>query len=274
MATAWVRSLSCKSTAVADDVYSSPKKRPPPAKGSEALLPAWEKPRSRNQRLDGLARTPKPETEKMMKKKPRDPRQNKLAASSSSSSPAAALLAMTELPEGHSSRRVVELIFASGWGADDSVLPEVEALFRVQATARAAARFEDARRAAARSPGADARCAADGNEMMRFQCLAADGNELLCAAVATCRPGSAAVRTFASSGAAHAAAGAGAGEEGEASSRRRGMLVCRVVAGRVGRAEEDGDCDSVDNGGGELVVLDSRAVLPCFLVVYRAPTCR
>jgi hypothetical protein len=50
------------------------------------------------------------------------------------------------------------------------------------------------------------------------------------------------------------------------------MLVCRVIAGRVRRAGDPpchaGEYHSVDAGGGEIVVLDRRAVLPCFLVVY------
>jgi hypothetical protein len=173
---------------------------------------------------------------------------------------------MTELPEGHSSRRIVELIFASGWGPHAPEV-EVEALFRVHSTARAVSRFEDAR-AAARARGAaadDARCAADGNEVMRFQCRPADGEDsVICAAVATTKLS--AVRTFDGSGAADASATGGSGG-------RRGMLVCRVIAGRVRRAADPpcrvGEYQSVDAGGGELVVLDRRAVLPCFLVVYR-----
>ncbi|RLN08399.1 hypothetical protein C2845_PM11G18260 [Panicum miliaceum] len=84
-----------------------------------------------------------------------------------------AFLTMAELPEGHSSRRVVELIFASGWGGPSGV-PElsVEALFRVHSASRAVARFEEAQ-AAARAHGAAARCDTDGNEMMRFQCSSA-----------------------------------------------------------------------------------------------------
>uniref|UniRef100_A0A0D3HGG6 Uncharacterized protein n=1 Tax=Oryza barthii TaxID=65489 RepID=A0A0D3HGG6_9ORYZ len=73
---------------------------------------------------------------------------------------------------------------------------------------------------------------------------------------------------FMPSGAAHASAGAGSG--------RRAMLVCRVIAGRVrsaqhqhGHSRHASDYDSVDMGNGELVVLDSRAVLPCFLIIYK-----
>jgi hypothetical protein len=93
------------------------------------------------------------------------------------------------------------------------------------------------------------------------------------AGVATCRLGASvsAVRTFACSGAAHAS--------GAATTGRRAMLVCRVIAGRVCPANHPSPrhahgsaataYDSVDMGNGELVVLDSRAVLPCFLIIYK-----
>ena len=66
---------------------------------------------------------------------------------------------------------------------------------------------------------------------------------------------------------------------------KRAMLVCRVIAGRVGsdldeaEKEEGGAYDSVmARGGGsgvytrldeeELLVFNPRAVLPCFVIVY------
>jgi hypothetical protein len=186
-----------------------------------------------------------------------------------------AFLTMAELPEGHSSRQVVELIFSSGWGGPAAAAPEVEAMFRVHSAARAVARFEDAR-AAARAHGAAARCGADGNEMMRFQCRPAAGSSggVFGAGVATCQlgPSVSAVRTFACSGTAHARAASSSPGAG-----RRAMLVCRVIAGRVRMAHgveqpsryRSSDYDSVDMGDGELVVLDSRAVLPCFLIIYK-----
>ena len=136
--------------------------------------------------------------------------------------------------------------------------------------------FEEAR-AAARAHDAAARCGADGNEMMRFQCRPAAGagaGGVFGAGVATCQlgPSGSAVRTFACSGAAHARAGP------SPVAGRRAMLVCRVIAGRVrpahgedqaSRYHRSPDYDSVDMGNGELVVLDSRAVLPCFLVIYK-----
>ncbi|CAM0955830.1 unnamed protein product [Alopecurus aequalis] len=154
--------------------------------------------------------------------------------------------------------------------------------------------------------GAGARCNADGNELLRFHCgplacsLGADGATHLCdaAACAACGiirdgfrvvvPG-AGVRTMATSGRAHDAV-----EGGEDSGERRAMLVCRVIAGRVKRAaaapcqgtaetetetaaeETEGEYDSVAGTAGlyssldELEVFNPKAILPCFVVVYKA----
>lgn len=64
---------------------------------------------------------------------------------------------------------------------------------------------------------------------------------------------------------------------------RKAIVVCRVIAGRIGRCDqrglmdgEEGGFDSVaigssgnqSNGGKELFVLDPRAVLSCFVVTY------
>lgn len=64
---------------------------------------------------------------------------------------------------------------------------------------------------------------------------------------------------------------------------KRAMLVCRVIAGRVGCDSDeadkgDGGFDSVMARGGsgvytrldeeDLLVFNPRAVLPCFVIVY------
>jgi hypothetical protein len=305
MATAWVRSLSCRSSYAVTDaaIAPSPAKKPPPqplpfscASATAAAADvmdavAYAHHQARRKKL-GRERERRKETREPRprpKKKPK-PMATKDAAAAGAPlsfmpSPApgppvsSAFLTMAELPEGHSSRRVVELIFASGWAdaagrPSPSPSPAVEALFRVHSAPRAVARFEEARQAA-RARGAAARCGADGNEMMRFQCRAPGGG-VFGAGVATCRLGASvsAVRTFACSGAAHASAAAATATAG-----RRAMLVCRVIAGRVCPANHPSPrhahgsaataYDSVDMGNGELVVLDSRAVLPCFLIIYK-----
>jgi hypothetical protein len=55
------------------------------------------------------------------------------------------------------------------------------------------------------------------------------------------------------------------------------MFLCRVIAGRVAEGEEacsEAEAgregyDSARGGKGELVVFDRRAVLPCFLIIYK-----
>ena len=55
------------------------------------------------------------------------------------------------------------------------------------------------------------------------------------------------------------------------------MLVCRVIAGRV-KKNRDGCMEEYDSIGGgvgaysdldELYVFNPRAILPCFVVIYR-----
>lgn len=92
------------------------------------------------------------------------------------------------------------------------------------------------------------------------------------------------VRTTASSGRAHDALGSQVGEG------RRAMLVCRVIAGRVKRVAEEtttmeeenlsgGSYDSVAQYAGmysnleELLVFNPRAILPCFVVIYKVVSC-
>ncbi|KAG6533282.1 hypothetical protein ZIOFF_007148 [Zingiber officinale] len=159
MATPWVKFLSCKANAV-DDVVAQP---PAPSSSSSASgkkrLPTFLPPflscaDSDDADVPGGPDLLKPKSEH--------------DASDSLDSPA-----LLELPRGHPSRRVVEVIFASNWAPGDGGFPgEVETVFRVRNTPRSVARFE-AHRAAVRSRAArpdDARCAADGNEMMRFYC--------------------------------------------------------------------------------------------------------
>ncbi|XP_073002495.1 uncharacterized protein [Typha latifolia] len=251
MAKSWVRSLGCKSNAV-EDVAHSPTSSKKPAllplsscsdpslalKDVALLFPKY--PSSKSHHRARSKRIPKP-----------------LPFPPSPISPPAipSFLTLTELPEGHSSRRVVEIIFTSSWSSTRPFPGEIEVLFRVHTPARTVARFEEYRIAvrARSAPSGDPRCAADGNEMMRFHC----GDP-----VSPPQAAAEGVRTFARSGCAHDSAGGGAG--------RRAMMVCRVIAGRV-RSESDPESegDSVRLGKGELVASDPRAVLPCFLIIYK-----
>ncbi|EPS60213.1 hypothetical protein M569_14592, partial [Genlisea aurea] len=214
--------------------------------------------------------------------------------------------AVCELGADDSSRNIVEIIFKSSWLMKDNPICKIERILKVQNTQRTIQRFEDYRdavkiRATARARK-DARCAADGNELLRFRgaslacALGSRGSTSLCSGGASCGvctiirhgfQGSkfAGIRTTASSGRAHDCVLVGG--ESEA---RRAMLVCRVIAGRVQRAAEGGEDEEQQDGGAaegknydsvasvagvysnleELFVFSSRAILPCFVVIYKS----
>uniref|UniRef100_A0ACD5ZCY4 Uncharacterized protein n=1 Tax=Avena sativa TaxID=4498 RepID=A0ACD5ZCY4_AVESA len=280
----WVRSLQCKSTA-AEDVATTVSA--PPKKSHSHLLPRSSCASSGDIRGDKVVSSCKPKPKSSLKTGP-ESRKSKAAEPTAvlPSPPPGPLLgplpALTELPAGHSSRQVVEIIFLSSWsplpsssappGAAASAVGggafagEVEMLFRVHNQARAVSRFEDYRAAVRARAGGNARSAADGNEMMRFSPAPPHGGRASSLRV---------VKTFDGSGGAHAS-GSGRGRGPERG--RRAMFLCRVIAGRVAEGEASGVCsevgregyDSVRGGGkGELVVLDRRAVLPCFLIIYK-----
>ncbi|AQK73277.1 homeobox protein engrailed-1 [Zea mays] len=275
----WVRSLHCKSMAaddVAARVAAAPKKLLPRAGcgGSSgdtlnhvvvSSKPSRPKPKPKPKP------SPEPKTTNKPKPVPVPP--------SPPPGPLGPVPALTELPAGHSSRQVVEIIFLSSWSSPPPGAPTsssstfpgavVEMLFRVHNPARAVARFEDYRAAVRARAGGASRSAADGNEMMRFTPAPPYGSSA--AAAAAAGEDGPRVRTFDGSGGAHASA------RGPATGRRA-MFLCRVIAGRVAEgagahaaaAAGKEHFDSVRVGrGGELVVFDRRAVLPCFLIIYK-----
>ncbi|XP_073021186.1 uncharacterized protein [Primulina eburnea] len=211
--------------------------------------------------------------------------------------------AVSQLGPDDSSRNIVEIIFKSSWLKKNNPICKIERILKVNNTKRTIQQFEDYRDTvktrATNTSKKNARCAADGNELLRFHCatitcsLGARGSSSLCASIPGCGvctiirhgfEGSkvSGVRTTASSGRAHDSLG-GPGT-------RRAMLVCRVIAGRVKRvAAEDaavdedgaasvaaGSFDSVASNNGmysnleELHVINPRAILSCFVVIYKA----
>ncbi|CAL9130353.1 unnamed protein product [Musa acuminata var. zebrina] len=228
--------------------------------------------------------------------------------------------AVSELGTEDSGRNIVEIIFKSSWQKKkDRPICKIERILKVHSAPRTVARFEDYRAAvksralphlsSSSASGAAARhhpsrCAADGNELLRFHCtslscpLGARGSTSLCPNSSSSSPSSSCgvctiirhgfaraqyphgVRTTASSGRAHDSGPSAAAEDGRG--ERRAMLVCRVIAGRVRRtpddpaAEEAYDAVAVGDGCGaygnleELIVANPRAILPCFVVIYRA----
>jgi hypothetical protein len=216
------------------------------------------------------------------------------------------LYIVSELGSEDTSRNIIEIIFQSSWLKKQSPVCRVERILKVHNTARTLARFEEYRDAvkAKAKKKQHPRCTADGNELLRFHCadlgcsLGLHGAAHLCGACPTCaiiRDGfsllhnnssgsnNAGIRTMATSGRAHDAAAAATTTE-ESSSRA--MLVCRVVAGRVkrqqprgvdeGEESEEEEYESVAGSAGvysnmeELLVFNPRAILPCFVVIYKA----
>lgn len=240
------------------------------------------------------------------------------------------MLAVSELGPEDTSRNIIEIIFQSSWLKKQSPVCAVDRILKVHNAPATLARFEahrDAVKAKAlmisssgsgSGGGGGARCTADGNELLRFHCAALACSLGLrgathlcdhasCAACAIVRDGfvvapgaGAGVRTMATSGRAHDAVAVEYEDGGE---RRRAMLVCRVIAGRVKRPaqekeaaapesekkddlppemetktaeEEEDEYDSVAGSAGvyssmdELEVFNPTAILPCFVVVYKA----
>ncbi|KAM0004222.1 putative transcription factor C2H2 family [Helianthus debilis subsp. tardiflorus] len=214
--------------------------------------------------------------------------------------------AVSELSPDDSGRNIVEIIFKSSWLKPNHPIFTIERILKVHNTRRTIQRFEECRDTVkTRATATATRCAADGNELLRFHCttvacsLGSRNSSALCSAVPGCgvctvirhgfqNPksggivtagggvgGGGGVRTTASSGTAHDCLRVDHRE-------RRAMLVCRVIAGKVKRvtedapAEEEGAYDSVAWNGGlystveELYVFNPRAILPCFVVIYKA----
>lgn len=205
---------------------------------------------------------------------------------------------LSELHEGDSSRNIVEIIFRGGWkGANNNKHPTVYKILKIHNSPKTVDRFEEYRdhvRFKAARNGGDERVLADGNERLRFY-----GTTMLCAVeghghvgacgnqyCSTCgivRYGFSGkdveldgVGTHETSWGAHVSLPEELEREFEYLHVRRTMLVCRVVAGIVAREVndladgKDGIFDSVVpvGGRGELLVFNTRAVLPCFVIVY------
>ncbi|KAA8522247.1 hypothetical protein F0562_012927 [Nyssa sinensis] len=246
MATGWVKSLHCKSRALDDVVHRH-------ANAKHPLLPTPSSCRKSIQSLKDVVETTK---HKPRKPKPPPPNQpssrkaepvsnqptNRVRPSTStrrSRAPDSFLPVLSELPEGHPSRNVVEIIFHTSW-SPKAFSGRIEMVFKVQNLPRTVTRFEEYREVvksrAASGGGATAdggcedhaRCVADGNEVMRFHCLGPTTGRMYEAGGGSWAfhgGKGAAICTFSESSVAHENSGCGRG--------RRAMLVCRVISGRV-----------------------------------------
>lgn len=283
MTAGWMKSLQCKAKAADDVVESHHLHILPPSsscrKSFHDIIDTTKHntTKPRKQPLATLDHQPsrkpkpKPKPKTPVTRKPENHATFNVRRPSDSYVPA-----LTDLPEGHPSRNVVEIIFHTSWSSPKVFSGRIEMVFKVQNLPRTVTRFEEYRELVKTGSDGDndgsredhARCVADGNEVMRFQCLGSTSSTGgACDGAWSFQFGKgAALCTFSGSGVAHESAGGGRG--------RKAMLVCRVIAGRVRKYDPVYNSgrvgyDSVSGENGELLVFDSRAVLPCFLIIYK-----
>ncbi|KAK4355293.1 hypothetical protein RND71_024264 [Anisodus tanguticus] len=211
--------------------------------------------------------------------------------------------AVSELLEGDSSRKIVEIICHSSWLKSESNVGRIERVLKIHNTQKTLARFEEYREMvkmkASKLPKKHPRCIADGNELLRFYgttlaCgLGMNGSCSLCISDKCCvcriiRNGFSTkkelkdgigVFTTSTSGRAYECIEMSEDEP----SLRKALIVCRVVAGRVHRPLENiqemagqTGFDSLAGKVGvysnleELYLLNPKALLPCFVVICKA----
>ncbi|TKW23101.1 hypothetical protein SEVIR_4G271700v4 [Setaria viridis] len=176
--------------------------------------------------------------------------------------------AVTELVDGDTASKVVELIYRVGWPDPEAALDRIERVVKVHSMDKSVDRFkaymEEVKARAARLPNKHPRCIADGNELLQFHgttvscSLGAGGSHSICAS-GTCnvcriiRHGFSATResnkdgvgvftTSMSKRALECIGGiTGGGEEAGTGTggARHALIVCRAIAGRIHRPLEN-----------------------------------
>ncbi|GFZ19611.1 zinc finger (C2H2 type) family protein [Actinidia rufa] len=212
--------------------------------------------------------------------------------------------AVMELNDWDSGKNIVQIIFKTGW-PEKAKEPKIHRVLKIHNSPIILTRFEEYRESvklrAARNGVVrrrDERCLADGNELLRFYCatflceLGQNGNSSICnhQFCSACgiigsgfSPKMDGISTLSTGFKAHVAVPEDIEEEFGFMGVKRAMLVCRVIAGRVGCEldfvdKEDPGFDSVVGKGpgarmrldeeDELLVFNPRAVLPCFVIMY------
>ncbi|XP_020588443.1 uncharacterized protein LOC110030186 [Phalaenopsis equestris] len=210
--------------------------------------------------------------------------------------------AVTELVEGDSSRKIVEIICRTSLLKSQISCGRIDRIFKVHNTQKTLARFEEHREMiknkVSKLPKKHPRCLADGNELLRFHgttvaCnIAINGSSSLCASqkCRVCqiiRHGFSAkedlrggIGVFTTSTSARAIESIELCDDD--SSIKKALLVCRVIAGRVHRPLENfqeiagqSGFDSLAGKVGlysnieELYLLNPLALLPCFVVIFK-----
>ncbi|KAL5131173.1 hypothetical protein HKD37_12G034104 [Glycine soja] len=210
--------------------------------------------------------------------------------------------AVTELVEGDSSRKIVEIICRTSWLKSENQCGRIERVLKVHNMQKTLARFEEYRETvkikASKLQKKHPRCLADGNELLRFygtsvSCsLGLNGSSTLCLSEKCCvcriiRNGFSAKKELKGGIGVFTTSTSGRAFEsieiiGEEPSLRKALIVCRVIAGRVHRPLENiqemaaqTGFDSLAGKVGlysnieELYLLNPRALLPCFVVICK-----
>ncbi|KAI5675024.1 hypothetical protein M9H77_05974 [Catharanthus roseus] len=209
--------------------------------------------------------------------------------------------AVSELIDGDTGKNIVKIIFKTGWPENRMKNPIIHRILKIHNSPKILTRFEEYRECVMSKAVRNgvARCVADGNELLRFHCttflcdLGQNGNSDLCnqqycSVCGIIKSGFShkmdGISTLSTSWRAHVSIPEEIEEEFKFMHVKRAMLVCRVIAGRVGCDPEipDKDDPGFDSlvgcrGTGnhtrlddedELLVFNPRAVLPCFAIVY------
>lgn len=213
--------------------------------------------------------------------------------------------AVCELPDDDPGKNIVQIIFSTGWPGQP---PSISRVMKIHNSPKILTQFEEYReivKSKAARPGEsrrrDERCIADGNELLRFYCttflchLGQNGNSSICGNqyCSVCEiigsgfsPKLDGISTSSNSWRGHVAIPEDIEDEFGFMNVKRAMIVCRVIAGRIGcdpgsSEKDDPGYDSlVGRKPGttqtrldeedELIVFNPRAVLPCFVIVYNA----
>ena len=213
------------------------------------------------------------------------------------------LFAVIQLHREDSSRQIIEKICQTSNVNSESKAAQIECVLKVQNTPKTFASFEECRQTAKinaeKLQNRNPRCSADGNELMRFHgatiacSLGVNDSSSLCTfdQCGVCQilrhgfstnqefHGAVGVLTTATSGQAFGSISIGSSDEEPL--MRKCVIVCRVIAGRVHdplqeiQEVTDSGFDSLvkkiscESDIEELCVLNPRAVLPCFVVIYK-----
>lgn len=202
--------------------------------------------------------------------------------------------AVSELTGSDPGHNIVQIIFKSGW-PETNESPTIHRILKIHNSQKILSKFEEYResvksKATRNTRRRDERCIADGNELMRFHCstfLCELGHnrdssicsQQFCNICGIIKSGFSqkldGISTLSTSWRANMSIPDDIEREFRFMNVKRAMLVCRVIAGRVG-SDSDDEMDKTDGGfdsvmareESELVVFNPRAVLPCFVIVY------